>query len=141
MNKFKLDKKLADDCFFIDNLQFSQLLLMNDSNYPWFILVPQKNNLSEFIDLNFEEQKLLLKEINLISKILKEDFDIDKINIASLGNVVKQLHVHIIGRKNNDISFPRPVWGSAQAKSYTKIEANKIIELIKTKLNEQRNSH
>jgi diadenosine tetraphosphate (Ap4A) HIT family hydrolase len=137
MNKFKLDKKLANDCFFIDNLHLSQLLLMNDSNYLWLILVPRKNNVTEIIDLAFSEQQILLKEINLISHIIKNDFTYHKLNIAALGNVVKQLHIHIIGRQENDVSYPKPIWGNAPTKPYTADKSQQIIDSIKKLLNQQ----
>lgn len=124
---FTLDKKLTSDSYFIKDLELSRLLLMNDSNYPWFILVPRKNNLVELTDLDFNNQIKLLKEINIIAKILKENFNVDKINIATLGNVVKQLHIHIIGRKLDDASFPKPVWGNANIKKYNQDHANSII--------------
>ncbi len=128
---FTLDKKLALDSYHVKDLELSRLLLMNDSNYPWFILVPRKNNLVELTDLDFNDQIKLLKEINIISKILKENFNVDKINIATLGNIVKQLHIHIIGRKLDDASFPKPVWGNSIIKKYNQDYANRII----TKLN------
>lgn len=134
MSEFKLDSKLANDCFFIGNLNLSQLLLMNDSNYPWLILVPRKPNLVELIDLELEQQNQLLQEINQISQLLKENFTIDKLNIANLGNIVSQLHIHIIGRKKDDISFPNPVWGQKPAKAYSENEAQKIIKLLQSKV-------
>jgi len=135
MTKFKLDQRLQSDCFFIDNINLSQLLLMNDSNYPWLILVPQKNNITELTDLSFIDQTTLLQEINLISKIIKDIFIIDKLNIATLGNVVSQLHIHIIGRKKDDASFPKPIWGNSKIRPYNIEESTKIIQNFKEKLN------
>jgi diadenosine tetraphosphate (Ap4A) HIT family hydrolase len=131
---FKIDEKLAKDCFFIKDLSLSKLLLMNDANYLWFILVPRKENLVELIDLNFEEQKQLLEEINKISKILKSEFKVDKINIATLGNVVKQLHIHVIGRFKNDIAFPKPVWGFASEKPFSNADKEKIFSKIHNRI-------
>jgi len=108
---FKLHQQLQKDCFFIKDLKLSQFLLMNNSNYPWFILVPKIENAVELIDLSFPNQQILLQEINQISKLSKNIFKYDKLNIATLGNVVDQLHVHIISRYKNDRVFPRPVWG------------------------------
>ncbi|MBL6664584.1 MAG: HIT family protein [Rickettsiales bacterium] len=127
---FTLDIQLKKDCFLLKDLSLSQLLLMNDQNYYWFILVPKKENLVELIDLDFTDQQTLLEEINQLSKILKEEFLCDKINIATLGNVVKQLHIHIVGRFNNDISFPKPIWGLAPAKPYKEEDANNLINKI-----------
>ena len=135
MSEFKLDSKLANDCFFIGNLNLSQLLLMNDSNYPWLILVPAVPNATELIDLKLEEQHQLLQEINQISQLLKENFTIDKLNIATLGNVVSQLHIHIIGRNKNDVSFPNPVWGQKPTQPYDAKRAEEIIKLFQQKFN------
>jgi diadenosine tetraphosphate (Ap4A) HIT family hydrolase len=124
---FKLNSKLQSDSFFIQDLKLSRLLLMNDSNYSWFILVPRKPNLTEIIELEFEEQIELLHEINLLGKILKENFAAEKLNIAALGNVVKQLHIHVIARKESDVTFPKPVWGNAVSKPYQNEDVTKII--------------
>lgn len=131
---FELDEKLQADTFFIKDLKMSRLLLMNDANYPWLILVPRKINLSEIIDLTFDEQIIVLQEINLIAKILKKSFNADKLNIANLGNVVKQLHIHVIGRFKNDISFPKPVWGQVAIKPYEEKAAQDLIKKIQSLL-------
>jgi len=89
--KFILDQKLAIDTIYIKDLKLSQLLLMNNSNYPWFILVPKKNYISELFELSTAEQTTLIEEISWVSKIIKSHFHADKINIANLGNVVQQL--------------------------------------------------
>ncbi len=123
-----LDKQLKSDSYFIANLELSTLLLMNDINYPWLILVPRVNQVFDLIDLNFDDQQKLLFEINICGEFLKINFAIDKLNIASLGNIVKQLHIHIIGRNKNDITFPSPVWGNANAVKY---QENQALELIK----------
>lgn len=108
--KFKLDKILENDCFLIKDLELSKLLLMNNKLYPWLILVPQRPDMMEIIDLNCNDQQTLLKEINYVSKIIKNIYKPDKLNIANLGNIVSQLHIHIIARYKNDNSFPKPVW-------------------------------
>ena len=115
---FILDKKLQQDSFFIADLELCKVLLMNDANYPWLILVPRQNNLKDIIDLSFDDQIILLKEINFVAEIFKKEFEFDKLNIANLGNVVSQLHIHVIARKKNDITFPKPVWGNAKALEY-----------------------
>ena len=131
---FTLNSKLEADTFFICDLKISRLLLMNDSNYPWLILVPRQDGLVELTDLNFDEQTEILREINLLGKILKESFAVEKLNIGALGNVVKQLHIHVIGRFQNDASFPKPVWGSVAAKPYTELAAQDLIKKIKSLL-------
>ncbi len=132
---FILDSKLKADTLFICDLKLSHLLLMNDSNYPWLILVPKKPNLVEITDLSFEDQKILLAEINLIAKILKENFLADKLNIANLGNIVSQLHIHVIARFKNDIAFPKPVWGFKEAAPYSENDAINLTNKIKSLIN------
>jgi diadenosine tetraphosphate (Ap4A) HIT family hydrolase len=129
---FVLNSNLKSDSFFVADLKISQLLLMNDSNYPWLILVPRKPDLIELTDLNFEEQTQVLREINLAGKILKEKFSAEKLNIAALGNVVSQLHIHVIGRFKNDATFPKPVWGNAPKKPYEEKSAQELIKKIKS---------
>lgn len=135
---FQLDQKLQADTFLIHDLKICRVLLMNDANYPWVILVPKKENLVELTDLDFEDQIEVLREINLVAKILKDDFGAHKINIATLGNVVRQLHIHVIARKKNDATFPKPVWGNAQAKPYEEKSAQEMIEKIKSSLSSTR---
>ncbi len=125
---FKLDPQLKQDTFFIKDLKLCQVLLMNNSLYPWVILVPKKANLVEIIDLSKEEQIVLIEEIALVSKALKKHLAPKKLNVANLGNMVCQLHIHIIARFENDPSFPKPVWGHLEAKPYKGEELKKVIE-------------
>ncbi len=131
---FSLDQKLEQDSFFVCDLKISRVLLMNDANYPWLILVPRKPDLVEIFDLDFEDQIELLREINLVAKFLQKNFNADKINIANLGNVVRQLHIHVIARFKNDEAFPRPVWGVSAAKQYGEKIAQDFIKKIKDSL-------
>ena len=126
---FKLDDRLKKDCFFIKDLKLSQLLLKNNANYPWLILVPKVENAVELIDLTFQEQQNLLIEINQISKLSKVLFKCDKLNIATLGNIVSQLHIHIISRYKNDRLFPKPVWDD-KAELYNEQESKKLTNKI-----------
>jgi len=125
-----LDNQLKGDSFFIANLELSTLLLNKDANYPWLILVPRIKFAYDLTDLELENQYILLNEINLCAKFLKENFIVDKLNIASLGNVVRQLHVHIIARQKNDLTFPKPVWGNALSKQYQINEVHDLINKI-----------
>lgn len=125
--EFTLDSRLENDCFVIKELKLSKLLLMNNKLYPWFILVPKRPDMIEIIDLNFEDQQTLLSEINEISKIIQQKYQPDKLNIAALGNMVSQLHIHIIARYKNDITFPNPVWISNQKEEYDDNEVKNII--------------
>lgn len=130
---FTLDQKLKEDSIFICDLQFCSLLLMNNKSFPWLILVPRKPDLKELIDLNFEEQIVVLKEINQISKILQNITKADKLNIAILGNVVNQLHIHIIARFKNDAAFPKPVFGH-EITLYNEKDVQELISKIKNEL-------
>ena len=129
---FELDQKLQEDTHFIADLEISRLLLMKDSNYLWLILVPRVAGAIELIDLSLDQQKEILTEINLVGKILKESFLVEKLNIAAIGNVVRQLHIHIVGRFKNDASFPKPVWGTLPAKSYTKQDIEELVQKIQS---------
>jgi len=131
---FALHSQLKSDTHFICDLPLSSALLMNDANYIWLILVPRKPDLIELIDLSFAEQTQVLQEINSVAKILKKEFNAEKLNIAALGNVVSQLHIHVIGRKKNDATFPKPVWGNAPAKPYATKEAEALIQKLKSLL-------
>lgn len=103
---------------------------MNDQRFPWLILVPQQPNLIEIIDLDEASQLQLMEEISLISREMKQIFSPDKLNIAALGNMVSQLHIHIIARYKNDEAWPNPIWGQGQANPYKKEEKIKMIERL-----------
>ncbi|MDC3272233.1 MAG: HIT domain-containing protein [Alphaproteobacteria bacterium] len=124
---FDLDKRLNDDTIYICDLPLSKLLLMNDSNYPWFIVVPRVKKISEIFQLSEDDQIQLNSEVSKLSQILLDYFDGCKVNTAALGNIVNQLHVHIIIRKETDISWPNPVWGSSPAVHYSKVDLNSVI--------------
>ncbi|WP_296246028.1 HIT family protein [uncultured Stenotrophomonas sp.] len=115
---FVLDTRLAADSVLIADGPLSQIRLMNDDRFPWVVLVPRVPNASEWIDLDGAQQRLLLAEINQISQHLKHKPNVSKINIGALGNIVRQLHVHLIGRHENDAAWPGPVWGSGKAQRF-----------------------
>ena len=115
---FVLDSRLQQDTFVLGELPLSSLLLSNDARYPWFILVPRREDVSEVFQLDAEEQRALWAETALLAEVLKDAFKADKINIATLGNVVSQLHMHVIVRYRNDDAWPAPVWGRHPAKPY-----------------------
>ena len=109
---FELDTRLAADSVLIADGPLSQIRLMNDARFPWVVLVPRVAGASEWIDLSGDQQRLLLAEINQISRHLKQKPNVTKLNIGALGNIVRQLHVHLIGRHEGDAAWPGPVWGS-----------------------------
>jgi diadenosine tetraphosphate (Ap4A) HIT family hydrolase len=117
-NAWTLDPRLAQDSIALGDLPLSRVLLMNDANYPWLILVPRRPNLTELIDLDNSGQATLMIEIARAARALKEIAACDKLNVAALGNTVRQLHVHVIARRNGDPAGARPVWGAVPARPY-----------------------
>jgi len=115
---FTLDPRLAADTHAVGDLEFSRVLLMDDARFPWLILVPRQAGLRELIELAREDQHVLLDEINRCAHVLHALQRPDKLNIAALGNVVAQLHVHVIARFVGDAAWPRPVWGCGEPESY-----------------------
>jgi len=115
---FELDTRLATDSVLIADGPLSQIRLMNDDRFPWIVLVPRVPGASEWIDLDGGQQRLLLAEINQISQHLKQKPNVTKINIGALGNIVRQLHVHLIGRHEGDAAWPGPVWGNGKAQRF-----------------------
>ncbi|QJI30640.1 HIT domain-containing protein [Pseudomonas sp. ADAK18] len=116
---FALDPRLQQDTLPIGDFPLSRLLLSNDSNYPWFILVPRIDGISEVFQLDVADQQRLWQESTALAQLLNEGFAADKMNIGALGNVVSQLHVHVIVRKRDDAAWPAPVWGKHPAQPYT----------------------
>lgn len=116
---FKLDERLFKDTVVLGDFTLCRVLLMNDSRYPWLILVPRRAGISELFELNMAEQQQLWQETSYVGQVLKDVFQADKINIATLGNVVKQLHMHIVVRMQDDAAWPAPVWGNGAAQGYT----------------------
>ena len=115
---WSLDPKLAADTVPVGDLALARVLLANEANFPWLILVPRKPGLVELIDLVDNEQIQLLGEVAAAAHALKSITECEKLNIASLGNVVAQLHVHVIARRHSDAAWPKPVWGAAPPAAY-----------------------
>lgn len=131
---FELDPQLERDCFFAADLPLCRLLLLNDANYPWYILVPRVANVRELYELSRQEQQQYLHESSALACLMKTQFQADKMNIAALGNVVSQLHIHHIARFESDACWPKPVWGSIPAKHYVEAQAEKVIEATRASL-------
>ena len=119
---FELHPQLANGGKIIIDLPLCQVLLVNDSLYPWLILVPRREGISEAFQLKMADQDQLSKESCLVAKVMAGFFNADKMNIAALGNVVPQLHVHHIVRYRNDPAWPKPVWGEVVAVPYEYLE-------------------
>ncbi|AWV07025.1 HIT domain-containing protein [Marilutibacter maris] len=118
-NDWHLDPQLAEDTHPVAHLGLSELRLMDDANHPWLILVPRIADAVELTDLRAADRAALTREIDTVSRVLQAEFKPDKLNVAALGNMVPQLHVHVIARFRDDIAWPRPVWGTAAARPYT----------------------
>ena len=129
---FVLDSRLQQDALPLGDFPLSQLLLSNDSRYPWFILVPKREDVSEVFQLSADDQKALWSETALLAEVLKDAFKADKINIATLGNVVSQLHMHVIVRYRSDDAWPAPVWGKHPAKPYEAAQVEVIRERLRS---------
>ncbi|WP_251358271.1 HIT domain-containing protein [Kangiella sp. TOML190] len=123
---FELDKRLASDTVPIGDLALCRLLLMNDSQYPWIILVPKVQDTTEISQLNDEQRSILAGESNDVAQLLMQEFAGDKMNIAALGNVVSQLHIHHIVRYQSDKAWPAPVWGAYPATPYSEEELTQL---------------
>lgn len=126
---FKLNETLKADSIFIENLALSELRLINDCRFLWLILVPRVANISEWHDLELFQQAQSFEETMRLAKIIKSFEAIDKINIGAIGNLVPQLHIHVIGRKIGDCAWPAPSWNSGEKIPYD--NASEIINKIK----------
>lgn len=115
---FRLHERLAEDCHELRRLALSRVLLMDDANYPWLILVPERPGLGHLHDLAGDELPVMIREIAQASRVLEELFLPDKINVAAIGNKVPQLHVHIVARFSTDPAWPDPVWGAVARRPY-----------------------
>ncbi|SDQ86339.1 Diadenosine tetraphosphate (Ap4A) hydrolase [Pseudoxanthomonas sp. CF385] len=115
MTDFALDPRLAADSVFIADGPLSQVRLMDDTRFPWLVLVPRVNGVSEWLELEGGQQRLLLAEINQAGQLLRAQTGVQKLNIGALGNIVRQLHIHLVGRHEGDAAWPGPVWGSGSA--------------------------
>ncbi|WP_334061633.1 HIT domain-containing protein [Alteromonas genovensis] len=133
---FELDSRLHNDTFFVCDLTLCRVLLMNDKQFPWLILVPMRNNIAEIIDLPEQEQQTLLAESAKVSTVLQQVFSPYKLNVGALGNVVRQLHVHHVARFENDVAWPKPVWGNQAPVAYDDVEASAILSTLKQALSE-----
>jgi diadenosine tetraphosphate (Ap4A) HIT family hydrolase len=121
---------LVKDCQLLGRFMLNHLLLMRDANYPWFILVPDREGISEIHQLSEADQQQLLRESSQLSMALESAFSPDKLNIAALGNVVPQLHLHHIARYKTDAAWPTPVWGKVPAKPYLDYELAAVVQSL-----------
>lgn len=122
----ELHPRLAADTLHVTDLALCRVLLMNDSRYPWLILVPRRAEIAEIHELSVSDQGLLMAEISNSSETLAARFRPDKINVGALGNIVPQLHVHVIARRQSDSAWPGPVWGVGDAETYEMGQAQSL---------------
>ncbi len=132
---FQLHPQLSKDCIEIGKFDLCRLLLMNDSQFPWLILVPEVAGITEIYQLTAEQRKRLIEESSFLAKTLQATYRADKLNIAAIGNLVSQLHVHHIVRYRSDKAWPAPVWGKFAAVAYTQAELAATIKQVSKALN------
>lgn len=131
---FALDSRLEQDTFALGDFPLCRLLLSKDANYPWFILVPRRADISEVFQLSDADQQQLWKETQFLSEALKGCFAADKMNVAALGNVVSQLHMHVIVRRRTDVAWPAPVWGAKPATEYSAVQLSEVRQRLEAVL-------
>ena len=132
--EWSLHPQLARDTINIGDLPLCRALIINDANYPWLLLVPRRKGMVELIDLGEVERAQLMTEIARVAGALKDVTRCDKLNIAALGNVVPQLHVHIIARRHGDAAWPRLVWGVVPAQAYDPAALEGFVSAIRRKI-------
>ena len=133
-SRWTLHPQLARDTIDIGDLPLSRVLVIDDANYPWLLLVPRRPDVVELIDLDEVEQAQLMTEIARVARALKELTACDKLNVAALGNVVPQLHVHVIARRHSDAAWPRPVWGQVAPLAHDRDEVAGFIGAVRRKI-------
>lgn len=131
---WSLHPQLERDTTPLGDLPLSQVLVINDANYPWLLLVPRRAGAVELIDLDEVERAQLMTEIALVSRALRDATECDKLNVAALGNAVPQLHVHVIARRKTDKAWPKPVWGAVPAIPHDAKELDRFMNAMKKKL-------
>ena len=130
---WSLHSRLKEDTIDIGDLPLCKVLVIKDANYPWLLLVPRREAV-EIIDLDEVEQAQLTTEVSRVARALKEITKCDKLNIAALGNVVPQLHVHVIARRTSDPAWPRPVWGVMPPLAHDAAEVQNFISALRKKI-------
>ena len=134
---FKLDKKFLKTSYHLIDLKLCTIRLNDNSKFPWIILIPKRNKITDISDLNSKDQTLLMKEIVYVSKVIKKLFKTSKLNVEKIGNIVPQLHIHIIARSKKDSSWPLSVW-VVKGKNYSKTALKVIVDKLRKSLNKKR---
>jgi diadenosine tetraphosphate (Ap4A) HIT family hydrolase len=133
---YQLHQRLQQDTFYLGQLTLCDVVLMNDARYPWVILVPRREDITEIHQLNEADQQQLMTESVFVAKQLSSLVSADKMNIAALGNVVSQLHIHHVARYQSDEAWPAPIWGKGEAVMYSADEAKAVAVQLKTTFSE-----
>ena len=131
---FKLNERLANDTVLIRPLTLCQVLCMNNQVWPWLILVPARPDVTELHHLSAPDRALLMEEVVQVSTTLETLFRPDKLNVAAIGNVVPQLHVHVVARRRDDPAWPNPVWGSGIGEPYAPHELDAQVKRLRDAL-------
>jgi len=131
---FNLHPTLKADSFIIGDFELCQLLLLNDYQYPWFVLVPKRADIKEIYQLSDTDQKQFWFESRVLSEVVMQHFEGDKLNVAAIGNMVPQLHIHHIVRFESDACWPKPVWGQKPMLAYENSIAEEVVRNISHKL-------
>jgi len=131
---FQLHPRLQQDCILVGRFQLCRLLMMNDSRFPWFILVPERIDVSEIYQLDQSSRQMLTEESSYLAEKLAELYRADKMNIAAIGNLVPQLHIHHIVRYRTDNAWPAPVWGKSAAVPYGEQQIAENLALLRNHL-------
>ncbi len=135
-DRFELHERLAADCITLADWRLCRVLLMNDASYPWLILVPRRPGLRDFHDVAPQDMPQFVDEISGASRALQSSLQPDKINVAALGNMVPQLHLHVVARFTDDPAWPGPVWGAQPAVPYEAAALQERIESLKAAFRE-----
>lgn len=136
-SRFVLHERLAGDTILLCDLRLSRVLLMDDARFPWLILVPRKPGLSELFKLPSRERKILVEEVAHCARHLLDVTRLDKINIGALGNLVPQLHIHVVARASGDEAWPGPVWGSGKRRLYTAVRRAALVRQLRSAIGER----
>jgi diadenosine tetraphosphate (Ap4A) HIT family hydrolase len=131
---WSLHPQLEQDTETIGDLVLSRLLVSRDANYPWLLLVPRRPGASEIIDLDAADQRQLMAEIATVSGALRAITACDKLNVAAIGNMVPQLHVHVVARRRDDPAWPKPVWGAAPARAWDLAALERLVAAVRGKV-------
>ena len=133
-SQFQLHERLQQDCILIGRFSLCQVLMMNDSQFPWFILVPERADIKEIYQLSVADRQLLSEESCFLAENMADLFKAHKMNMAAIGNMVPQLHIHHIVRYQTDKAWPAPVWGKFIAEAYTEQQIIELTDKVRTQL-------